>query len=109
MKRGDLYLVVKPHPFDSKKQRVCVVVSRQWLIDSAFPTVICAPVLSKRLGITTQVNVDIEDGLKHESAICCDDLISVRKRELTNYVGSLRPEKLWALNLALAAALDLMS
>jgi len=83
------------------------VVSRQVLIDSKFSTVICAPVYSAYHGLSTQVLVGIEQGLKHDSSIHCDDLVSLPKSVLTDYVGSLSPAKLAELNLALRAALDI--
>ena len=64
MNRGDLYLVRKPGVQDPKKQRVFVVVSRQALIDSKFSSVICAPVYSRHDGLSTQVPVGIDAGLK---------------------------------------------
>jgi len=83
------------------------VVSRQVLIDSKFSTVICAPINSAYHGLSTQVLVGIEQGLKHESSIHCDDLVSLPKSVLTDYVGSLLPEKLVEINQALRAALDI--
>lgn len=83
------------------------MVSRQVLIDSKFSTVICAPVYSAYHGLSTQVLVGIEQGLKHDSSIHCDDLVSLPKSVLTDYVGSLSPAKLAELNLALRAALDI--
>ncbi len=83
------------------------MVSRQVLIDSKFSTVICAPIYSAYHGLSTQVLVGIEQGLKHESSIHCDDLVSLPKSVLTDYVGSLLPEKLVEINQALRAALDI--
>ncbi len=71
MKRGDLYRVYKGSLTDSKKYRVFVLVSRQVLIDSRFSTVICAPVYSSYEGLSTQVAVGINEGLKHDSSIYC--------------------------------------
>ena len=82
-------------------------MSRQVLIDSKFSTVICAPVYSAYHGLSTQVLVGIEQGLKHDSSIHCDDLVSLPKPVLTDYVGSLPPAKLVELNQALRAALDI--
>ena len=82
------------------------MVSRQVLIDSKFSTVICAPIYSAYHGLSTQVLVGIEQGLKHDSSIHCDDLVSLPKSALTDYVGSLPPAKLVELNQALRAALD---
>ena len=106
MRRGELYRVTKI-PGDPKKHRVLVIVSRQALIDSQFSTVVCAPVLTEGQGLSTQVSIGIEAGLKHHSWILCDGIASVRKTELTHYVGTL-PHSKWAeLDRALAMALDL--
>ncbi len=108
MKRGDLYLVKKPSSLDPKKQRFFVVVSRQVLIESRFSTVICAPVYTRYDGLGTQVAVGIDEGLRHHSSIHCDELISLSKAVLTNYVGSLSMHKLRELNEALRVALELL-
>ena len=84
-----------------------VVVSRQVLIDSRFSTVICAPIYSAHDGLSTQVLVGIDEGLKHDSSIHCDELISLPKSALTNFVGRLSPQKLESLNMALRISLDL--
>lgn len=106
MKRGELYRVRRP-PGDAKPARTFVVVSRQPLIDSNFSTVICAPVFSERLGLPTQVPVGAPEGLKHDSAILCDSLISLEKSRLTDFVGELSPSKLRELDAALGSALGL--
>ena len=83
------------------------MVSRQTLIDSRFPTVICAPILTRGHGFSTQVSVGIDEGLKHESWILCDNLVSLRKVQLTRFVGSLSRPKVEALDRALKMALAL--
>lgn len=83
------------------------VVSRQALIDSAFSTVVCAPVYTRRDGFATQVDVGTENGLKHESSILCDALVSVPKSGLTDYLATLPVEKLAELDEALRVALAL--
>jgi mRNA interferase MazF len=107
VKRGDLYRVAHPSSRDPRKQRVFVVVSRWVLIESRFSTVICAPVYSAHDGLSTQVLIGIEEGLKHDSSIHCDELVSLPKSMLTNYVGSLSPKKIDFLNHALRIALDI--
>jgi len=107
MKRGDLYRVYKGSAYDPKRYRVFVVVSRQILIESKFSTVICAPVYSSFDGLSTQVQVGIEEGLKHDSSIYCDELVSIPKSSLTNYIGTLPAHKIDALNRSLALSLDL--
>jgi mRNA interferase MazF len=106
MKRGELYRVHKPAD-DPKQYRFFIVVSRQVLVDSKFSTVICAPVFTIGQGLSTQVAIGPEQGLKHPSWIMCDNLISLRKADLTNYVSSLSLAKIVELNRALKAALEL--
>lgn len=106
MRRGDLYRVRKPTG-DPKSHRVFVIASRQALLESRFSTVICAPIYSRRDGLATQVNVGIECGLKHDSAIHCDELVSLPKQMLTDYVGSLTLPARQMLNRALEVALEL--
>jgi mRNA interferase MazF len=105
--RGELYRVRHPSGGDPRKFRVFVIVARQALIDSRFSSVTCAPVYSAFHGLASQVAVGIAEGLKHDSAIHCDELVSLPKSVLTDYVGSLSPTKLSELNRALAVALDL--
>ncbi len=107
MKRGDLYLLRHPGGGDPKKQRVMAVVSRQTLVHSRFPTVVCAPVFTRGHGLETEVSVGPEDGLKHPSWIGCDGLVSIPKSRLTDFVGSLSPQKLSRLSQALKIALDI--
>src|SRR5204862_8111866 len=103
------YLVQLPSSRDPRKQRVFVVVSRQLLIDSSFSSVICAPVYTRRDGLHTQVDVGVDEGLKHDSSIHCDELMSLSKSSLTNFIGALSPTKQILLDRALAFALSLTS
>ena len=107
MKRGELYRVSNPTAKDPKKSRVFAVVSRQILLDSRLSTVICAPIYTTHHGLSTQVAIGIEAGLKHESSIHCDELVSLPKSVLTNYVGMLPLKKTQELNKALCIALDI--
>lgn len=108
MKRGELYRVHRP-PADPKPARTFVIVSRRALIESDYSTVICAPVFSQRHGLPTQVSVGASEGLKHDSAIHCDALMTLEKRRLTDFVGELSADKLAELDVALAVALGLNS
>ena len=123
MRRGEIYRVHHPGGHatgdprgrsgiarpdtDPKLYRSFVVVSRQVLIDSRFPTVICAPILGRGHGFSTQISIGIDEGLKHESWILCDNLISLRKVQLTQFVGSLTRDKIAELDRALRMALAL--
>ena len=106
MKRGELYRVRKPGG-DPKRSRVFAVIGRRAVIDSSHSTVICAPVFTRHHGLSTQVPVGLEEGLKHEGAISCDALMSVPKAALSDYVGTLRQEKIHTLNQALVIAVGL--
>ena len=106
MKRGDLFRVRRP-PADPKPARVFVIVSRQPLIDSTYSTVICAPVFTRWHGLPTQVVVGTAEGLKHESAIQCDGLMSLEKARLTDYIGELAVDKLRELDNSLLLALGI--
>jgi mRNA interferase MazF len=107
MRRGEIFLVRKPGSQDPRRQRAFVIVSRQALIDTKFSSVICAPVYSRHDGLSTQVRIRIEGGLKRESSIHCDELVSLLKTMLTRYVGQLTEDQIEELNGALVAALDL--
>jgi mRNA interferase MazF len=104
MKRGELYRVPHPTAQDPKRSRVFVVISRQALIDSRFSTVICAPVYSRYDDLSTQVPAGIDEGLKHDSSIHCDELVSLPKSALTRFVGTLSPDRLTQLKDALRVA-----
>lgn len=54
-----------------------------------------------------QVSVNTAEGLKHESAIQCDGLMSLEKSRLTDYVGELASDRLRELDSALLPALGL--
>jgi len=107
VKRGELYLVRKPGSADPRKQRVFVISSRQALIDTRFSTLICAPVYSQHDGLSTQVSVGTDEGLKKESSVHCDELVSLPKSMLTHYVGALGPAKQKEFDKALSNALEL--
>ena len=107
MRRGELFRVQRPSERDSKKFRAFAVVSRQVLIDSRFSTVTCAPVYSAYEGLSTQVPVGLDEGLKHDSGIYCDELVSLPKTMLTHFVGMLPPAKLRLLDRSLLIALQI--
>ena len=105
MHRGELYRIFRGSKTNLKDSRVFVVVSRQTLVESKFSTVICAPVYSRFDGLSTQLEVGVDEGLKHSSSVFCDDLISIEKSKLTSFVGSLSHSKLADLEICLRIAL----
>jgi len=102
MRRGELYRVYQAAARDPRQDRVFVVVSRQILLDSRFSTAMCAPVYSAFDGLSTQVPVGVDEGLKQASSIHCDELISLPKSSLTSFIGTLPSDKIAALHRALA-------
>jgi mRNA interferase MazF len=88
---------------------VFVVVSRQVVIDSKFSTVICAPVYTARHGLSTHVPVGADEGLRHDGAVHCDELVSLPKAVLTNFVATLSAQKVRELDKALVTALGVDS
>ena len=106
MQRGELYRVYKPGG-DPEQYRTFVIVSRQILIDSRFSAVVCAPVFSSGDGLSSQVSIGPDEDMKHPSWIMCDNLVSLRKQDLTRFVGSLSVAKLAELHRALKMALDI--
>ena len=68
---------------------------------------VCAPVYARREGLATEVAVGVAEGLKHDSSILCDALISLPKSTLTDFIGRLQSEPLSALDAALRIALAL--
>jgi mRNA interferase MazF len=107
LKRGELYRVANPSKSEPKRSRVFVVVARRAAIESRLSTVICAPVYSAYHGLALQVEVGVEEGLNHSSSIHCDELVSLSKSALTDFVATLSSAKLDQLDRALAAALDI--
>jgi mRNA interferase MazF len=107
VRRGELYRVFKPGG-QPKQYRTFAIVSRQALVDSRFSTVVCAPVYTHGEGLSTQVALGPDEGLKHPSWLMCDNLVSLRKSDLTSYVGALSRSKLAELNQVLKMALDLI-
>jgi mRNA interferase MazF len=47
------------------------------------------------------------EGLKHDSSVHCDELISIPKSALTDFIGKLSPDKVEELDVALEVALGL--
>lgn len=107
MRRGALYRVYRGNKNDPKNHRVFAIVSRQALIDSNFSTVVCAPIYSRFDSLSTQVPVGTDEGLKKASSIFCDELVSIEKSRLTDFIGSLPGEKILLLEKSLRIALQI--
>ena len=68
---------------------------------------ICAPVYTAYEGLTTQVPIGVDEGMKHDCSVHCDELVSIPKPMLTGFVCMLSREKMLMLDEALKAALHL--
>ncbi|WP_050775135.1 type II toxin-antitoxin system PemK/MazF family toxin [Desulfonatronospira thiodismutans] len=59
------------------------------------------------LGLSTQVPAGIDNGLKYDCSIHCDELVSIPKSMLSDFIGTLRPAQMNKLDQALSIALGL--
>ncbi len=108
MRRGEIYRTRQKIAERGGKPGFYVVVSRDFMAQNDdISTVICAPVYSQILGLSTELVLGPEQGMPRDSAVRCDFLSLMFKQKLTHYVGSLPASKLADLDRALAAALDL--
>ncbi|HXV63466.1 MAG TPA: type II toxin-antitoxin system PemK/MazF family toxin [Vicinamibacteria bacterium] len=108
MKRGEIYRTGERLPERGHKPGFYVVVSRSFIAENDdVSTVICAPLYSNVLGLSTEVTVGRDEGFPKECSIRCDFLTLMFKSKLTGYVSQLKGAKLEALNQALAKALEI--
>lgn len=107
MQRGELYRISGARN-DPKPSRVYLVVSRQSFLDAPHSSVMCIPVYSNFHGLETEVLVDETHGLKHLSSAQCDQIMSLPRASLRNFVGSLPSEKMREVARAMAIALDIL-
>lgn len=108
MNRGDVYRSTERSRTRGDKLGYYVVVSRSAVAGRAsIETVICAPIYSRVLGLSTEVAVGPPEGIPRMSAIRCDFLTLVFKRNLRPWISTLEAGKLRELDRALAYALEL--
>lgn len=105
--RGDLYRVRTARGDDPRRSRVHLVVSRTEFLGRNYSTAICAPVYTVGGVSEAELPVGADEGLKHESFARCDELTSLPRSALKDFVGSLSPNRLPELNRALAIALEI--
>jgi mRNA interferase MazF len=107
LRRGEIYRVRQPQRGDPKKSRCFAVLSRQDLLDSKANRVLCAPINTSGVGLSTEVQVGVDEGLKQDSVINCDQITRLEKSVLTDYIGALSLAKLKQLRAALLVAFDI--
>jgi mRNA interferase MazF len=98
--RGEIWLYTFGSP---DKRRPVLVLSRQKAID-LLRTVLVAPITSAAHGAPSEVQVGIEEGLKHDSVVNLDQVQTVDQKKLHNFVGTLGSEKMSAVCRALLIA-----
>ena len=108
MTRGEIYRTRERVAERGHKPGFYVVVSRSFIAaNDDVATVICAPVYSEVLGLSTEAVLGVEEGLPRRSAARCDFLTLMFKSRLTQFVSSLSHAKIAGLDRALANALEL--
>lgn len=108
MKRGEIYRTRERARERGSKPGFYVVVSRSFITENDdVSTVVCAPVYSRVLGLSTEVVVGSDEGLPKTCSIRCDFLMLMFKSKLTGYVSKLQGTKMTELNRALAEALEI--
>ncbi len=100
LSRGEIWMYTFSPP---DKRRPVLVLTRQEVI-GLLRTVIVAPITSTIHGAPSEVIVGIDEGLKRESAINLDHVQTVDKTRLKRFIGSVGPEKMFAVCRALNIA-----
>jgi mRNA interferase MazF len=100
LNRGEIWLLDRPRP---DKRRPVLILSRPALIP-LLHTVTVAAIGSTLRGAPTEVELGIDEGLKHTSAVNLCNLFTVLQAELGTYVGTLSREKMTEVCRALAIA-----
>ena len=103
MKRAEIWWANLPNPAGS---RPVLLLSR----DQAYAVrefVVISPLTSRRRGLITEVDLGPQEGLTRPSVVNLDVIITVSKRNLTERIAELSPEKLRSVEAAVHFALGL--
>jgi len=98
-RRGDVWLA------RLDKVRPVIVLTRDPM-GRVLPAVIGAPVTSTVRGLSTEVRVGADDGVRVDSAASLDNVQLVARSRLIRRVGRARPSTMSAICAALAIAVD---
>ena len=90
LNRGEIWLLDRPRP---DKRRPVLILSRPSLIP-LLHTVTVAAVTTTLRGAPTEVQLGIEQGLKHTSCVNLCNLFTVRQSDIRSYVGTVGREKM---------------
>jgi mRNA interferase MazF len=90
------------------KVRPALILTRD-RVRGLLASVTVAPITSTIRGIPTEVAVGIANGLDHDGAVSCDNIMTVSRDDVGRLVGYLRTEQEPALAAAIIAAYDLVA
>jgi mRNA interferase MazF len=88
------------------KARPVLVLTRE-LVRPHLNTVTVAPITTTIRGLSTEVALDVANGLASASVASCDNITTIPKRALGEQIGSLLDRQEAALGEAVRAAFDL--
>lgn len=86
------------------RRRPVLVLTRPEVIP-LLHTVMVAPVTSTRRGAPSEVDVGVDEGLKHNSAVNLDHVQTVEQAQLVGFVGTLSAAKMQQVCRALSVAM----
>ena len=107
MRQGEIYRVRMP-PGSARSRRAFLIVSREQFIAAGYSTVVCVPIYSNAIGLASEVAIGVAEGLAHPSFLRCDEVTSIAKSRLLDYVGSLGDRAQGRVRRALATALGIL-
>jgi mRNA interferase MazF len=98
--RAEIWLLERPRP---DRRRPVLVLSRPSLI-TALHTVTVAAITSTRRGSPTEVDLDVEEGLKGPCCVNLCNVFTVAQADLRQFVGSVSIHKMQTVCRALSIA-----
>jgi mRNA interferase MazF len=98
--RAEIWLLERPRP---DRRRPVLVLSRPSLI-TALRTVTVAAITSTRRGSPTEVDLDVEEGLKGPCCVNLCSVFTVAQADLRQFVGTVSLDKMQAVCRALSIA-----
>lgn len=102
MTRGEIWMYQFGAP---DKRRPIVILTRTGAIGLLHSVIVSAVSRTVR-GIPSEVHVGPENGLKHDSVVNLDQVFTVAKRDIVQFVGTLNDKQLQQVCKALAVAVD---
>jgi len=98
--RAGIWLLERPRP---DRRRPVLVLSRPSLI-TALHTVTVAAITSTRRGSPTEVDLDVEEGLRGPCCVNLCNIFTVAQADLRQFVGTVSLDKMQAVCRALSIA-----